>query len=151
MKSCSFIPLKERGKRMKELFTGGCQCQQVRYTLYEHPLRLIACHCTECQMQSGSAFGLSLHIKESTIQLIGSLKSFSWVSDSGRLNSGFFCPDCGNRIYNNPERLNGIITLKPGTLDNTSWLYPESFQWMKSAQDWIVVPENMKIWSRQNS
>ena len=42
------------------LLTGGCQCGAVRYAISAAPLRLIACHCRECQKQSASAFGMSL-------------------------------------------------------------------------------------------
>jgi hypothetical protein len=39
---------------------GGCQCGRVRYRVEGEPLTLGICHCTECQRQSGSAFGMSM-------------------------------------------------------------------------------------------
>lgn len=45
-------------------YTGGCQCGSVRYVLTSEPLRVAACHCTECQRQSGSAFGMSMSVKK---------------------------------------------------------------------------------------
>ena len=54
---------------MPEPYTGGCQCGQVRYELSGEPIRLIACHCTECQRQSGSAFGMSMLIKKEDLKL----------------------------------------------------------------------------------
>jgi hypothetical protein len=37
-----------------------------------------------------------------------------------------------------------VLSLKPGTLDDTSWLWPSSFIWMKSAQGWVPVPNGVK-------
>ena len=37
-------------------YTGGCQCGSVSYVATAEPMRVSACHCKECQRQSGSAF-----------------------------------------------------------------------------------------------
>ena len=88
---------------MPKPYTGGCQCGQVRYELSGEPIRLIACHCTECQRQSGSAFGMSMLIKKEDLKLTGITKSFIRVADSGHKNTGVFCPNCGVRIHNTPH------------------------------------------------
>ena len=35
---------------------GGCACGQVRYQINDDPLFTYACHCTDCQRTTGSAF-----------------------------------------------------------------------------------------------
>ena len=118
---------------------GGCQCGHVRYQVVEKPLGLIVCHCTECQRQSGSAFGMSLAARSSALRLrSGALKKFEVKCDSGRMKSCFFCPDCGTRIYHQTE--NGI-SVKAGTLDDRSWLKPDAHYWTKRKQSWVVIPE----------
>ena len=84
-------------------YTGGCQCGQVRYELTGEPIRLIACHCTECQRQSGSAFGMSMLVRQDDLKISGVTKSFVRVVDSGNENIAVFCPDCGVRIHNTPH------------------------------------------------
>ncbi len=42
---------------MATKFTGGCQCGNIRYEVVGTPKQLVVCHCTDCQRQSGSAFG----------------------------------------------------------------------------------------------
>jgi hypothetical protein len=37
-----------------------------------------------------------------------------------------------------------VLSLKPGTLDDTSWLRPGYFVWMKSSQGWVPVPDGVK-------
>ena len=39
--------------------SGGCQCGTVRYEITGPPTTVYACHCTECQTQSGSAFAMA--------------------------------------------------------------------------------------------
>jgi hypothetical protein len=36
-----------------------------------------------------------------------------------------------------------VLSVKPGTLDDTSWLRPGYFIWMKSAQGWVPVPDGV--------
>ena len=123
--------------------TGGCQCGSVRYTLTGEPLRLIACHCKECQRQSGSAFGMSMLVKRDQWTVTGATKQFTRIADSGNPNTGVFCPECGVRIYHIPGYADDLVVLKPGTLDDTTWLRPAWFMWMKSAQGWFAVPEGV--------
>ena len=125
-------------------YTGGCQCGLVRYTLTAEPTRLVACHCKECQRQSGSAFGMSMLVQEASLTVTGQTKQFTRIADSGHENTGVFCPNCGVRIYHIPRYVTGVLVLKPGTLDDTSWLQPEYFVWMKSAQGWVPVPDGVK-------
>lgn len=134
---------------MPHPYTGGCQCGAVRYTLNAEPMRVMACHCTECQRQSGSAFGMSMLVKRSDLVVTGTLKSFTRTADSGNANTGAFCPECGNRIYNVPGYAEDRLVLKPGTLDDTSWVHPQAFIWMKSAQSWIETPDGVRCFDGQ--
>jgi hypothetical protein len=34
-----------------------------------------------------------------------------------------------------------VITLRPGGLDDTSWLQPIGHIWTRSAQPWVSIPE----------
>ena len=80
-------------------YHGGCQCGSVRYVVTAEPIRVLACHCKECQRQSGSAFGMSMPVRRDRMTVTGLTKQFSRVADSGNEVTGVFCPDCGVRIY----------------------------------------------------
>jgi len=118
--------------------TGVCQCGRVRYTLVGDAYRLNVCHCLDCQRQSGSAFGMSLVIKPESFQLdAGQLRTFVTTADSGRDKTCAFCGDCGVRIYN---RTSALMSIKPGTLHDTSWLQPHAHYWTRSKQAWTPLP-----------
>ena len=50
-------------------YTGGCQCGAIRYEVTDEPITLYACHCTACQTQSSSAFGLSMKLARDAFRL----------------------------------------------------------------------------------
>jgi hypothetical protein len=116
----------------------------VRYVVTTEPIRLSACHCKECQRQSGSAFGMSMLVKTDSLTVTGLTKQFTRIADSGNEVTGVFCPECGVRIYHVLKSIQDMVALKPGTLDYTSWLRPRSFLWMKSAQGWVPVPDDVE-------
>ena len=129
---------------MTARYTGGCQCGSVRYVVTMEPIRLLACHCKECQRQSGSAFGMAMSVKKDSLTVTGLTKQFTRVADSGNEVTGVFCPDCGVRIYHVLNTAPDVASIKPGTLDDTRWLRPELFIWMKRAQGWVPVPDDVK-------
>jgi hypothetical protein len=130
-------------------YTGGCQCQSVRYVVTMEPIRVLACHCTECQCQSGSAFAMSMPVKKDSLTVTGPTKQFTRMADSGNEVTGVFCPECGVRIYHVLKSAPDVTSIKPGTLDDTRWLRPGSFIWMKSAQGWVLVPDGVKTLEQQ--
>lgn len=125
-------------------YTGGCQCGQIRYEIRAEPLTLYVCHCQECQKQSASTFGMSMPVpREAVIILQGQPKQWQRVAASGREVSCWFCGDCGTRLFHNPTRNPKITNVKPGTLDDTSWLKPVGNLWTRSSQKWVNLNEQM--------
>jgi hypothetical protein len=111
----------------------------VRYRLTGEPLGLAVCHCTECQRQSGSAFGMSLAVPSASFRLLsGELKTFTVSCDSGRTKRCAFCPGCGTRIHH--QVLETVLSIKAGTLDDTSRLSPLAHYWTRSKQPWVPIP-----------
>ncbi len=119
--------------------TGGCQCGQLRYRVTEPPLTLYCCHCTECQAQSSSAFGMSLRVPAGGVHLDGEYSSY--VRDAGKPTAaeGVFCPQCGSRIVHRGRGADSGSSIKAGTLEYKSWLEPVGHIWTSSAQSWMKL------------
>jgi hypothetical protein len=133
-------------------YTGGCQCGQIRYEIQAEPLTLYACHCQECQKQSSSAFGMSMPVpRDAVVILQGQPKQWQRVSDSGREVTCLFCGECGTRLFHNPARNCEITNVKPGTLDDTSWLKPTGNLWTQSSQKWVTLSDQMLNYEAQPS
>ena len=45
-----------------------------------------------------------------------------------------------HRLFHNPERNPQATVVKPGTLDDTTWLAPVGHIWTRSAQPWVPIP-----------
>ena len=122
---------------------GGCQCGAIRYRLLRAPVALYACHCRDCQKQSSSAFGLSMRIERDGIEFTGAEPCiFRTRGGSGRVKLCAFCGECGTRLYHDGggTRSEGSSTLsmKAGTLDDTSVISPTCHLWTKRAQPWMA-------------
>lgn len=121
--------------------TGRCTCDKVRYEITGEPLFTHACHCTLCQRRSGSAFGLSMMVLSDQFSITqGGLVSVEVAADSGNKKFNYFCGGCGTVIYGDSPAQPGIINVRPGTLDDTSWFTVGAHIWIKSKQPWVGLP-----------
>ena len=128
---------------MRLPLTGGCQCGAVRYEIRAQPLTVYACHCTECQRQSASAFSLSLVVARDAVVIIaGTPKQWRRVIEGTRAIGCVFCGESGVRLLHNQERNPQVSIVKPGTLDDTGWLEPVGHVWTRSAQSWFEIPDD---------
>ena len=123
---------------------GACQCGAVTYELLSAPKLVAACHCTECQKLSTSAFSITAMIDASDVRFSGEMKDWSRPADSGNTSAAKFCPNCGNRLYHyNPQEPNKL-KLKPSTLSDTRIIKPTVHIWVSEKQDWFDIPQGVK-------
>lgn len=128
--------------------TGGCQCGAVRYRLVGPPVVFYICHCTECQKQSSSAFGQSMRVQASDLEVSGELAEHKRSSPSGDI-SGQFCPQCGTRLFHRRAKYARTLNIKAGTLDDTRWLVPAGHIWTKSKQPWVILAKDALSYAAQ--
>jgi len=135
---------------MKLPMTGGCQCGAIRYEIRAAPLTLYACHCTECQKQSSSAFGMSLSVPSKAFAITsGTPQHWQRPADSGRTVDCYFCGACGVRLYHAGSGKPDWLNVKPGTLGDTGWLHPVGHLWTRSAQGWVPFSDDALVYAEQ--
>jgi hypothetical protein len=88
-------------------------------------------------------------VKRDSLTVTGLTKQFTRIADSGNEVTGVFCPECGVRVYHVLKSAADVLSLKPGALDDTSWLRPGYFTWITSAQGWFPVPNDVETFERQ--
>ena len=124
--------------------TGACQCGAVTYRVTAVPLTLYCCHCTECQHQSSSAFGMSCLVDRNDLAVDWSqLAVWTRPTDSGNQLNCYFCPSCGGRLFHVSKGDEGIVSVKAGSFDDRSWLAPVGHIWTASAQTWVEIPDDL--------
>nr|WP_315463681.1 GFA family protein [uncultured Rhodoferax sp.] len=139
---------------MPQHFEGQCQCGAITYRVTGESATLFACHCTECQRQSSSAFGMALWIRDPVVEILsGQLKEWIRALPSGQKMSCQFCPDCGTRLFHRAVGQTQLMSIKPGTLRDTRQLKPVGHLWVGSKQAWLHLedgtlqyPENPDSW-----
>jgi hypothetical protein len=131
-------------------YLGGCLCGAIRYRITSEPLTLYACHCTECQRRTGSAFALSMLVASSAVELTsGAPSPYHAALPDGRVKRGKLCAACGTRLWGEPAKRPGVFVVQPGTLDDTSWLKPVAHIWASEAQPWFAFPEGVRVYQTQ--
>lgn len=110
---------------MKGELAGGCLCGAVRYTLREgFRFRPYACHCTDCQSRTGSAFSEHMLFVLADMAITGELDTGEYAQPSGAQSRIFGCARCKARIYATNDQRDGLASLRCGTLDASASLVP---------------------------
>lgn len=127
---------------------GGCRCGAVRYTLgLDNLPPTYACHCTDCQTWSGSAFSQQAVVAESAIEASGPIVIYELTSPSGRVSRQRMCGVCHTRIFNTNSARPGIAVVRAGTLDRSNELIVTAHIWTRSKQPWLQLPDGAPTWS----
>ena len=129
---------------------GGCQCGALRYEITEPPVMVYNCHCTNCQRIGGGAFSTPMTILETAFAFTkGQPRTIEWLSDAGNRRVGWFCGACGSRIAHGQIPGSGVLSVRSGTLDDTSWVEPVGDIWTRSAQPWVAPSPDRLRFERQ--
>jgi hypothetical protein len=135
---------------VSEVWTGGCQCGAVRYTVRPSiRLRLYACHCTDCQTRSGSSFTLQQTVLAADLEVTGDLAEGGSANPSGARVRLYACPACQCRIYGANETRPEVVIVRAGTFDHSASLVPDVHVWVRSKQPWIRLPDDAEAHETQ--
>lgn len=127
-----------------EVFEGRCQCGETRYRVSGQVAALFVCHCTECQRQSASAFGMALWLGNYRKEVRGGALG-AWIrsTPTGKALVCEFCTRCGTRLFHQMGGQSEMMSIKPGTLDTALDLEPVAHIWTSSARAWVQLPEGI--------
>ena len=124
--------------------TGGCQCGAIRFEISGVLGDIYVCHCTDCQAQSSSAFGISVNVRANTLKTIqGSPRTYTWVGGGNRKH-GTFCPACGTRLWHMSGEHDPEPSVKGGTLDRPVDLTNAIHLWTTSKLPGVVIPDTCR-------
>jgi len=130
---------------------GACQCGYITIEGEANPDNVRVCHCTDCQINSGSAFRFNVPVPGDTFKMTGEPAIYiKTTADSGRPRAQAFCPKCGSPIYTTSpgEGRQASYMIRAGILEQRDQLIPKKQIWFRSAQAWVTglnaVPKNEK-------
>ena len=118
---------------------GQCHCGAIRYEADIDPARVQVCHCTDCQVFSGSAFRISVPAPSEAFRLLaGTPKKYVKTAASGNKRIQAFCAECGSPIYSSAIENPPMYSLRVGGLDERAELPPQKQIWCRSSLDWAM-------------
>jgi hypothetical protein len=117
--------------------TGQCHCGAISFSATADPSRVIACHCTDCQIFSGAPFRAVLPVPAGDLTLSGKPQHYVKVAASGNRRAQAFCGACGTNLYaTDPDTLE-IYSLRLGCINERGQLQPSVQIWVDSSMPWL--------------
>lgn len=89
------------------MYTGGCLCGAVRFTLEGDIDVVNCCHCSRCRKRSGSAFATIVHARFSDFTIVTGEDEIS-VYESEQWGARHFCRNCGSPLPGGDEEANHV-------------------------------------------
>jgi len=117
---------------------GACHCGAISFTAEIDPARVMACHCADCQVMSGSAFRTVAIARYETLHVSGTPKAYVKVADSGNRRAQVFCPECGTPLFSMPPEHPTMVVIRLGCVRERAKLKPAAQIWQRSAMPWLT-------------
>ena len=129
---------------------GQCHCGQISFEADIDLDKVNICHCTDCQILTGSAYRVTAHAPAASFVLrSGTPKIYIKTAESGSERAQGFCGNCGTAIYSAAPRDPPTYMLRVGTLKQRSQLQPSRQIWSRSAQPWAKDLRHVQEIERQ--
>jgi hypothetical protein len=117
---------------------GQCHCGHVRFEAEVDPDSVSVCHCTDCQMLTGSAYRVTVFTARDRIRMTGEpAKTYIKIGDNGRKRHQLFCPECGSPVFTTGEGAEADRWgIRWGNIRQRRDLTPKRQIWCRSAAPW---------------
>jgi len=119
------------------LIDGACHCGAISFTAEVDPTRVMLCHCSDCQVLSGSPFRHVVPADAQTFSLNGNPATYIKVADSGNRRVQAFCATCGTPIYSSATEHPDWVSIRLGCVRQRARLKPSAQIWCHSASPWL--------------
>ena len=119
---------------------GACHCGEITFRAEVDPNQVIICHCSDCQVLTGSPYRSLVPALEGTFKLTsGSPKNYLRIADYGVERAQTFCPECGTPIYGAPANDVELkcVGIRVGSIKQKHQLTPNKQIWCRSALNWV--------------
>lgn len=116
---------------------GACHCGAISFTAEIDPERVVACHCTDCQIMSGSVFRTIVMAPIETFSLQGEPARYVKTAQSGNRRAQMFCPNCGTPLFGMAAENATAVVIRLGCVEQRAQLKPTQQIWQHSALPWL--------------
>jgi hypothetical protein len=117
---------------------GGCHCGAITYEAEVDPSKVGICHCTDCQILTGTVFRVTVPVPEDKLVMRGEPTIYVKTAESGNKRAQGFCGSCGTQLFatsvgDGPK----VYGLRTGTARQRDRLVPRREVFRRSALAWM--------------
>lgn len=125
----------------KLVFSGGCLCGGVRYSVRGALRDVIACHCSQCRRTSGH-FVAATGAESERITLLKDA-TLVWFASSSKAERGF-CVRCGGNLFWRPLRdARAWTSIMAGTLDPPTTIKLKKHIFVADKSDYYEIADGL--------
>jgi hypothetical protein len=121
----------------------SCLCGAIRYAAKAAPVRMVQCHCDQCQKLSGTGHSSQAFFVDEDVVIQGEPSSYVFTADSGNTKTYHFCPICGSRLHGKNSGRPGITIVPVGCFESNSWFEPQAVAYASCREAWGVTTEEV--------
>ena len=120
----------------------SCACLSASISIVGEPVYHSVCHCTNCRLRTGSAFGISTYFKRSDIQSQTGSTSVYALHNQHQDNDQerHFCPNCGTTLFWYVSSLPELIGVAGGCFGDQYLGEPQASYTNSKKLPWIELP-----------
>ena len=123
----------------------ACLCGQLRLEVEGEPFAVSICNCLDCQRRTGSAFGMQAGFRPSQVQISGTYKDYSQISDEADRKEHVlhFCPECGSQVFYTEPTEPDLIVVSVGSFADPSFPPPTESGYEARRHPWVTLPDTI--------
>lgn len=106
--------------------------------LREEPISFYLCHCTDCQAESGSAFGQTMHVRREAIGEVEGPVGEREATLQGQAFVLTHCTHCLTGVWGGRPSMPQVLGVNAGGLEDAAGLTPYGNMWTRSARPWVA-------------
>lgn len=116
--------------------SGKCLCGKVTYGCDADPAFMGKCYCLDCSNESGTGHIATVAMPDAAFRVQGEMTEYVKTSDDGNKLIKYFCTTCGSTLFTRPAKLQGLVVVRAGMLDDRSVLTPQLQMYVSRAPAW---------------
>lgn len=125
----------------KELYNGGCACNEIRYNVSGPPAMVAYCHCYDCRKSSGSAVSVLAGFHQEGFDLFTGKPTCFEATPAVKRS---FCKICGTPLFYENQNFPENIYIHIGSFDHPEKLPPDRHSWVSERVSWHEIKDNLK-------
>lgn len=124
------------------MYTGGCLCGAVRFTINGSIRNIVYCHCSQCRKAQGSAFAANGIVNAQEFRIEKGEDDLSQFESSPG-QTRFFCKVCGSPILSKNTAKPGQVRVRLGTIESDITERPQAHIFASSKANWESISDDL--------